>query len=434
MNQSLDVYLNHDFVGSLSRDENGILEFSYSDDYYKTGKFGISLSLPMDVRFSNDFSDDFFKGKYRGNKVEAFFSGLLPDEGIRKKLARNLGVSEYNSYSLLEAVGGDCAGALSLFPEGIKPLPQDAKVYVEFLDDDKLLQILKKIKKHPLLAGDNSYRLSLAGAQHKIAVGYLDGRVVLVKGGAPTTHILKPMIAKFNDTVHNELFCMKLAKLMGLDVAEASVHFVQDKPYYLVERYDRDIDNNGIVTRIHQEDFCQALGFLPSSKYQFEGGPDISSSLDLIRQNFASPAKDQIKFLNLIIFNYLIGNSDAHGKNFSLLYVGTKPELAPAYDLISTAVYPEFNTSMAMKIGEEYNPQNVKTEHFQQFIPDTKTAQSSIARQIDSMTEKIVDTAKLLKSNLESEGISSNIFDEIIKIIRLRVEYLSGVKHYAGEK
>ena len=277
MNQSLDVYLNHDFVGSLSRDATGLLEFSYSDEYYKKGKYGISLSLPTDVRFSNDCSDDFFKGKYRGTSVEAFFSGLLPDEGIRKKLARNLGVSEYNSYSLLEAVGGDCSGALSLFPQGVKPKPQDTKVYVEFLDDDKLLRILKKIKKRPLLAGDDGYRFSLAGAQNKLAVGYLDGRVVLVKGGAPTTHILKPLITKFNDIVHNELFCMKLAKLMDLDVPEVSLHFVRDKPYYLVERYDRDIDNNGIVTRIHQEDFCQALGILPSSKYQFEGGPDISS-------------------------------------------------------------------------------------------------------------------------------------------------------------
>jgi len=425
VNQSLDVYLNNDFVGSLSRDESGVLEFSYSDEYYKKGKYGISLSLPLDVRFSNDFSDDFFKGKYRGNKVEAFFSGLLPDEGIRKKLARNLGVSEYNSYSILEAVGGDCAGALSLFPQDVKPKPQDAKVYVEFLDDDKLLRILRKIKKRPLLAGDDGYRLSLAGAQNKLAVGYLDGRVVLVKGGAPTTHILKPTITKFNDTVHNELFCMKLARLMGLDVPEASIHFVHNKPYYLVERYDRDIDGNGIVTRIHQEDFCQALGILPSSKYQFEGGPDISNSLDLIRQNFASPAKDQIKFLNLIIFNYLIGNSDAHGKNFSLLYVGTKPELAPAYDLISTAIYPEIDLKMAMNIGEEYKPEKIYIGHFQRLVPDTKTAQTALENQVKSMSERIVNTARALKSDLKSEGITSQVFDEIIKVIQLRVDWLS---------
>ncbi|MCY4099382.1 MAG: type II toxin-antitoxin system HipA family toxin [Rhodobacteraceae bacterium] len=425
MNQSLDVYLNHDFVGILSRDESGVLEISYSDNYYKIGKFGISLSLPLSARFSNAFSDGFFKGKYRGTRVEAFFSGLLPDEGIRKKLARNLGVSEYNSYSLLEAVGGDCAGALSLFPRGIKPKPQDAKVYVEFLDDDKLLRILKKIKKRPLLAGDNGYRLSLAGAQNKLAVGYLDGRVVLVKGGAPTTHILKPMITKFNDIVHNELFCMKLAKLMDLDVPEVSLHFVRDKPYYLVERYDRDIDNNGIVTRIHQEDFCQALGILPSSKYQFEGGPDISSSVDLIRQNFASPAKDQIKFLNLIIFNYLIGNSDAHGKNFSLLYVGTKPELAPAYDLISTVIYPEIDVKMAMSIGEEFRPEKISIRHFQKLVPNTKTAQTVLENQVKSMSERIVNTARALKSDLKSEGITSQVFAEIIKIIQLRVEWLS---------
>ena len=425
MNQSLDVYLNNDFVGSLSRDVSGTLEFSYSDDYYKKGKFGISLSLPLNGRFANDSSNNLFKGKYRGTKVEAFFSGLLPDEGIRKKLARNLGVSEYNSYSLLEAVGGDCAGALSLFPQSVKPKPQDTKVYVEFLDDDKLLRILKKIKKRPLLAGDDGYRLSLAGAQNKLAVGYLDGRVVLVRGGAPTTHILKPLIAKFNDTVHNELFCMKLAKMMDLDVSEASVHFVHDKPYYLVERYDRDIDNNGIVNRIHQEDFCQALGFLPSSKYQFEGGPDISSSLDLIRQNFASPAKDQIKFLNLIIFNYLIGNSDAHGKNFSLLYVETKPHLAPAYDLISTEVYPEIDSKMAMSIGDEFRPEKIQIRHFQNLVTNTKTAQTVLESQVKSMSERIVPTAIAQKSELKSQGITSQVFDDIIKVIQLRADWLT---------
>ncbi|MCY3726078.1 MAG: HipA domain-containing protein, partial [Rhodobacteraceae bacterium] len=164
---------------------------------------------------------------------------------------------------------------------------------------------------------------------------------------------------------------------------------------------------------------------LPSSKYQFEGGPDISSSLDLIRQNFASPAKDQIKFLNLIIFNYLIGNSNAHGKNFSLLYVGTKPELAPAYDLISTAIYPEIDVKMAMNIGEEYRPENICIVHFQKLVSNTKTAQTVLENQVQSMSERIMNTAKALKSDLKSQGITSQVFDEIIKVIQLRAGWLS---------
>ena len=414
MSRILDVYLSNNFVGTLTQDESGDLEFAYDQGYLEEAGRGISLSLPLTQEL------------HKGKTVKAFFSGHLPEESVRQRLAGYLGVSEENPFALLEIVGGDCAGALSLYPQGQNP--SEAIKEIETLDDAKLKEILDLIKRRPMLAGDDVYRLSLAGAQDKLAVGFENDKVQLIKGGAPTTHILKPIIERARDSAHNELFCMKLAKRMGIDVPDAMLHFVDDTPYYLVERYDRVIDEDGSVKRIHQEDFCQALGIAPEIKYEREGGPSITACQDVIANHAARPAVDQIKLLDMVIFNYLIGNADAHGKNFSLLYTGNykgnKPELAPAYDLLSTAVYPDLSEKLAMKIGGQYKPRDIYRHHFHTIVADTKTAQSAINKQIQTMSEKIVDAAVTLQAGLQHEGLTSDIFEEIIKVIKARSQQL----------
>ena len=392
--------------------DNGDLAFTYDADYLDTASYGISLSLPLQSE------------AFKGSQVKAFFSGLLPDESVRDRLAKYLGLSERNPFALLEAVGGDCAGALALYPQGERPLK--ASDTVEALDDKRLHEVLDLIKRRPMLAGDDGCRLSLAGAQDKLAVGFEDGHVLLVKGGAPTTHILKPMIERVKDSAHNELFCMKLAKMVGLDVPEASLHFVGDTPYYLVKRYDRQIGEDGTVTRIHQEDFCQALGIAPEIKYEREGGPTIAACQSVIAKHAARPAADQIKLLNIVLFNYLVGNADAHGKNFSLLYKGNKPELAPAYDLLSTTIYPDLSKKMAMKIGGKYEPKYVYPRHFHRLVPDTRAAQSTMNRQIKTMAEKMMAAAPRLATSLIKDGLASDVFDDIIAIIDERAKGLNG--------
>lgn len=410
MSRMLDVYLQDMLVGCLEQTDSGDLAFTYDADYLEAASYGISLSMPLQ------------KEAFKGAQVKAFFSGLLPEESVRDRLAKYLGLSEKNPFALLEAVGGDCAGALALYPHGEQP--PKASDDVEVLDDTRLREVLDLIKRRPMLAGDDGYRLSLAGAQDKLAVGFKDGKVLLIKGGAPTTHILKPMIERVKDSAHNELFCMKLARMVGLDVPEASLHFVGDTPYYLVERYDRQIGEDGVITRIHQEDFCQALGIAPEIKYEREGGPNITACQDVIAKHAARPAADQIKLLNIVLFNYLVGNADAHGKNFSLLYKGNKPELAPAYDLLSTAIYPDLSEKMAMKIGGKYKPKDVYLRHFHRLVPDTKAAQSAMNRQIKTMTEKMMDAAPSLKTSLIKDGLASDVFDEIITTIEERAKRL----------
>lgn len=410
MSHILDVYLNDRLAGQLRQLKSGELTFTYDVVYLATASYGISISLPLQAE------------EFTGPGVKAFFSGLLPEERVREKLAVCLGLSDKNPFALLEVVGGDCAGALALYPQGKKP--SDTEDDVETLDNERLKEILDLIKRRPMLAGDDGYRLSLAGAQDKLAVGFKDGQVQLIKGGAPTTHILKPIIEHIKDSTHNELFCMQLAQRIGIDVPGAMVHFVDGIPYYLVERYDREVDKNGQVARIHQEDFCQALSIAPEIKYEREGGPGIASCQDIIAKHTARPAVDQIKLLNIIIFNYLIGNADAHGKNFSLLYKGSKPELAPAYDLLSTVIYPDLSEKMAMKIGGKYKPRDVYLRHFYKLMPDTKAAQSVVIKQLQAMTGKISDQARELKNSFEATGLKSDVFDDIIAVIDGRASRL----------
>ena len=410
MSRMLDVYLHDRLAGGLEQADSGDLTFTYDVDYLNTAPHGISLSLPLET------------ATHSGNAVKAFFSGLLPEQSVRARLARCLGLSKTNPFALLEAVGGDCAGAVALYPHGTKPpaLSDD----IEVLDDKQLGEVLALIKRRPMLAGDDGYRFSLAGAQDKLAVGLREGRVALIKGGAPTTHILKPIIEGIKDSVHNELFCMRLAKKMGLDAPKTSLGFAGDTPYYLVERYDRHTATNGTITRIHQEDFCQALGIAPEKKYEAEGGPNIAACLDAITNHTAHPAADQMKLLNRVLFNYLIGNADAHGKNFALLYKGDKPELAPVYDLLSTAIYPDLSQKMAMRIGGQYEPRDVYPQQFYKLVPNTKAARADMKKRMEKMVKEMLEVAPSLKEILGADGLESDVFGDIISIIEARARNL----------
>jgi len=281
------------------------------------------------------------------------------------------------------------------------------------------------LKRRPLLAGDDGLRLSLAGAQDKIAVGLHGDKITLIKGTSPTTHILKPVIGDIKDSVHNELFCMRLAKLVGINVPATEIRYVNDTPYFLVERYDRVQDSNGKIRRLHQEDFCQALGIMPEIKYEREGGPGFARCQEVLRTHSAKPAVDQIALLERLIFNYLIGNSDAHGKNFSLLYSGgNKPKLAPAYDLLSTAVYPDLSVKMAMKIGGKYKPDDVCLRHWHKLVPDTAAARKNLEKKLIDMLKICPEKAQVLKIDLEKQNIKSDIFNDLSEIINARAKHI----------
>lgn len=400
MDKKLSVRLHGNEVGILSQDESGKLSFKYLPE----AKQALSLSLPLQEESFDD------------KVCVAYFGGLLPEDNeVRKNLAKKYSISAKNEFSMLKAIGKDCAGAVSFYEvdEAVENFD-----FVELkgtpLSDKELAQHINDLPKKPLFSGVKDFRLSLAGVQEKAAVSVINGQICIPAVGLPTTHILKPMIRDFQDTIENEYLCLKTAKAIGIEVPNVEIKSAEGVKYLLIERYDREI-KNGLIKRIHQEDFCQALGFNSLYKYQNEGGPNLKDCFDLLKK-VSKPAIDRNKFGLRIIFNYLIGNTDAHSKNFSLLhYDNGTIELAPMYDVLCAPVYNELTKKMAMKIGGYYEYEDILPRHWERFCdevglsyPQFKKALLKHARRLPLFIE---DEIKVMVE----AGMSTDIAQKILE-------------------
>lgn len=412
MSRLLDVYLGGAKAGTLGQDEAGALSYAYEPGYLAGREpRAISFSMPLQ------------EAPYADRVARPFFSGLLPDEGARQRLAGALGISAGNAFGLLEVIGGECAGALSLYAAGqMPPSPDDDGV--EALSPARLAEILDKLRERPLLGGEEGVRLSLAGAQDKLAVCVEGEAIGLAKGGRPTTHILKASIQALDGSVENELFCLRLAARLKLPVPRVEMRRSGPMPFLLVERYDRLRHKDGTISRLHQEDFCQALSVPPELKYEEEGGPGIERSLDLIDRAAASPAADRLNFIRMLTFHYLVGNADAHGKNYALLYRGKAPDLAPLYDVLCTAAYPRLAKKLAMSIGGRSVADTLQLKHWLTLVPDTRTAQRLLVRDMTELAGGIRDEADRLLAEFEDAGITQEILKAIRAVIETRATHL----------
>ncbi len=379
MARILNVYLSDHFVGELEQDDSGSLWFTYHADWLSfEGATPLSASLVLRSE------------RFKRNECRPFFAGLLPEEESRKLVAKTFGVSDRNDFAILSKIGGECAGAVSLVEQGVSR-NASGKRY-EKISEDELGAKLQKLPLRPLLAGEKGIRLSLAGAQGKLAVMILEGEYFLSLDGAPSSHILKPDSEHYLGLARNEFFCMKLAREMNLDVAPVELHQAGEVEFLQVSRYDRDQDLKGHLIRVHQEDFCQALGIVPELKYQQEGGPDFKQCFELIRQISSLPGPDVLALFDATIFNFLIGNNDAHGKNFSFLYRDGSTRLAPLYDLVCTQLYPELSNEMAMKIGGEKRPDQLRGKNWRKFFEEVGLTASAATKRALAFSNKAEQT------------------------------------------
>jgi len=403
MARTLDVYLHEHLVGHLIQDDGGQTSFAYLESWLaRPGATALSQSLPLR------------KERFPAQECRGFFGGILPEESKREIIARNLGISARNDYAMLEQIGGECAGAVTFIPVG-QELPKRDYHYRK-LDAKELAGILRELPKRPLLAGEKGIRLSLAGAQDKVAVRIEGEEVSLPLGSAPSTHILKPAVERFAGVVFNEALCMTLAAHMNLPAAKVETRKVEDVEYLLVERYDRKqvtIDGAPGVERLHQEDFCQAQNIVSELKYQKEGGPSFQQCFILLRNVSTAPVIDLANLLDAAIFNYLIGNNDAHGKNFSLVYPDKEIRLAPLYDVISTIYYSELNTDMAMRIGREYSSDKVTPKDFEQLAGDARLAKPLVRRRVPELATAAIEA-------LDKINITEKVSHEVAGLIRKR--------------
>jgi serine/threonine-protein kinase HipA len=391
MPRTLDVYLRRDLVGNLMQDAHGELAFAYAASWL-ANQAAIPLSHSLPLR----------KERFNRHACKGFFAGVLPDQGKREIIAKNLGISPRNDFAMLEQIGGECAGAVTFIPAG-ENLP-DRNYHYRPLTGKELGDILKELPKRPLMAGAGGIRLSLAGAQDKIAVHVASTQISVPLGGAPSTHIIKPAIERFAGLVFNEAFCMKLARAIGIPTASADVGRAGDIDYLIIQRYDRAVVKASTAApeyleRLHQEDFCQALGIDPDHKYQREGGPSLKQCFALLRKLSSVPVMDIQHLLDAVIFNFLIGNHDAHGKNFSLLY-DAETRLAPLYDVVSTVGYPELDRKMAMKIGGEYVSDQVRPGHFERLADEAGLAKPLVKRRVREVAAAMLEKSPGLTSDL----------------------------------
>ncbi|MEW6744081.1 MAG: type II toxin-antitoxin system HipA family toxin [Planctomycetota bacterium] len=409
MAERLRVFFGDRLVGELHPLGGGRLAFEYSGSWLEDERsFAISMSLPL------------APGRNSGQPAQAFFANLLPEGQLREAVARQLGLSASNDYALLEAIGGECAGALTILPEGASPDPSGGSY--ERLAPDAIAQMARRYAVLAEVTGRRAPRLSLAGAQDKLPVR-LDkqGGFWLPVGGAPSTHILKVPSRDFKHLPANEALITALGGALSLAVVDVELIRIEEVEIAVVGRYDRVVADDGkTITRLHQEDLCQALGLLPGTKYEQEGGPGFADVMRVVRNRSTEPLADAQQLLSWIAFVLLAGNCDGHGKNLSILYSveGRDTRLAPFYDLVCTRVYPRLDRFLAMGVGGERDPGQIGRAHWEALGRSVGVGHRMVMREVERLaTSKPAVFEEVAGKHVAAHG-NSPVIQRIRQVIR----------------
>jgi serine/threonine-protein kinase HipA len=337
----LDVWLDGVRVAQLE-DSRSSIRCRYSEEALRRWPLNtpiLSCSLPLDSRPLDG---------------TAFCVGLLPEGQALQTMAANAGLAATDTFGLLARYGRDVAGALVIAAEG-EP-PDTAEFGVESYDSDSLAGAVAELDDFPLGAHEDS-ELSLAGVQDKLLlIRQADGRWGRPIGGAPSTHILKRDDPRFPGLVEAEAHCLLLARAVGLTTVDVELVVLASQTCLIVSRFDRVVEK-GAVRRVHQEDLCQALGVdargnRGRAKYERAGGPSLRQAAELLDTYARDSRAEFDRLARIVAFTVLIGNADAHGKNFGLLH--TAPDgivLSPLYDTVPTLLWPQLRKEAAMAVG-----------------------------------------------------------------------------------
>lgn len=396
-------------MGEVRRDARGRLAFVYDAGWQQREyAYPLSLSMPLGV------------GRHGHDRIERWLWGLLPEnENVLARWSRRFQASVRNAFSLLRGTGEDCAGAVQLVrPERVDHLRASAVREVAWLTAAEVAARLRT-----LWRDDSAWRLdgdegqfSLAGAQAKTALLREDDRWGIPQGATPTTHILKPPIRRFPGHCENEHLCLQLARALGIPAARSRVSRFRGGTAIVVERYDR-IAVGERLTRVHQEDLCQVLGVFPAGKYEGEGGPGCRDIARAIRTHGQRPGEDLRSFARAVAFNWVIGGTDAHAKNFSFL-IGAlgRAALAPLHDVASTLPYPGRyppRRKLAMKIGGESRLGYIQVRHWERFAAQVGLPPDEVLAICESAAAETPDRFADVVAEARSEGLDHPVVERL---------------------
>lgn len=384
----LNVWNNQQPVGYLWRNAQGLIGFRYGEEWLAQGGFPISCTLPLK---HGDFAPE-------ENLAHRFFANLLPEGNARDRIVRDLGIAD-TDFDLLRAIGGECAGALSILQTEHRP---STECEYREISGDELTDMVTRRSRPYAWAANERPRLSLAGAQDKCPVLVKNDVYWMPRKEAPSSHILKFEVPDYRHLPAYEAFTTLLAGATGLPVINIQLRTAAGTHYALIERYDRYRTEDGRMTRLHQEDFCQALGFGHERKYQEDNGPAFADCYRLVQDVSGDPANDLQHLLRWQIFNVLAGNSDGHAKNLSLTYRSNgEIRLAPFYDLICTRAIEHIDYRLAFSLGGERSPGLVSRRHWGTLAQQCGLRPRFLLDQVQDMADRLQQQLQPVRQTFE---------------------------------
>jgi serine/threonine-protein kinase HipA len=409
----IDIFFENLKVASVSVDEKRA-QMTYDPAWISRREaFPISLSMPVGPQPIDH------------DRIIPWLANLLPETHL-SEIGQQIGVSPQDVLGLLEHIGRDTAGALAIG----SPRPQADEFRVIKREQD-LQRIINELPQKPFLVGEHGVSMSLAGVQEKLPVAMVDGKLAIPINGTPSTHIIKPDSSRLPGNVHNEAYCLKLAQLVGLDAAEATPARAGKRLYLLVKRYDRLRSPRGRIIRIHQEDFCQLLGYFPNAKYEFTSapggrGPSLKVLFDAAA-GFIRPGA-RVPLLDAVIFNVLICNVDAHAKNYSILVgAGGTAKLAPLYDLMCGDVYERITKRLAQSINGRTEGIHLFGSDWQQLAKQVKVSPARTLKRVQEMCELLPARAEEAKDFVVSSPVGKHqMLDGVVAAMMKRCRRIAG--------
>lgn len=415
--KQLIILCNGVHVGRLVADRNTVT-LEYADSWRMSeDAFPVSLSMPMT------------SAAYPHKIVDPYLWNLLPDnERVLARWAQRFQVSPRNAFALIGEVGEDVAGALQFVkPERVEIIAGGQRSAIDWLTEHEIGERLADLQRDDSAwsrLGDAGF-FSLSGAQPKLALLHRSGKWGIPSGRTPTTHILKPPSVDFDGHAENEHFCLTLAGLLGFPVARSEVHNFDNHIAIIVERFDRLASGRQLV-RVPMEDTCQALGVHPVNKYQNHGGPGVKDIAHLLRTESSNSHEDLRTFVDALAFNWLIGGTDAHAKNYSLLLGASgRVRLAPLYDIGSALGYRQLDSKKmkhAMKIGSHYELKDITGSDWRKLGALTGIDPNAIITRVEAIAQALPDALTTTQTRLKKQGVKHPIIGYMANSIAAHVK------------